>query len=47
MIDLVEPRIIPIRIRPDLVVLVQDIPHDLTSKEAQKIASVVKAMVKK
>jgi hypothetical protein len=34
---------IPIRIRPDVVVNVMNVPHDLTSAEAQKIARVMEA----
>lgn len=37
-------RIMPIQIRPDVIVRILDIPHDLTMAEAQKIAAVVKAM---
>jgi hypothetical protein len=36
--------IIPIQIRPDLVVRVQGIPHDLTKAEAEKISRVVLAL---
>ncbi len=36
--------IIPIQIRPDLVVRVQGIPHDLTEAEAAKIERVIKAL---
>lgn len=39
--------ILPIRIRPDLTVQIAHIPHDLTEKEAQKIAAVIMAMVKR
>ena len=36
--------ILPIQIRPDVTVLVQGIPHDLTKEEANKLAAVVLAM---
>ncbi|MCL4678242.1 MAG: hypothetical protein KJ017_06570 [Alphaproteobacteria bacterium] len=36
--------ILPIPIRPDLVIHIQGLPYDLTEAEANKIASVVKAM---
>lgn len=35
--------IVPIQIRPDLTVHIQGLPHDLTKKEAEKIAGVVLA----
>lgn len=38
--------IIPIQIRPELVVRIAHIPHDLTKTEAEKIARVVMALVK-
>ena len=37
-------RIIPISIRDDLLVQIQDIPHDMTKAEANKICRVVIAM---
>ena len=37
-------RLQPIQIRPRLTVYVQDIPHDLTPAEAEKIAAVIRAM---
>ena len=37
--------ILPIQIRPDVTVLVQGIPHDLTKEEANKLEAVVMAMV--
>lgn len=40
-----EHGIIPIWIRLDLIVRVQGIPHDLTRREADKICSVVQALV--
>ena len=36
--------IIPIQIRPDLIVRIAHIPHDLTPKEAARIAGVIKAL---
>lgn len=36
--------IIPIQIRPDLIVRIAHIPHDLTKLEAQRISGVVLAM---
>lgn len=36
--------VLPIPIRPDLVVRIQGLPFDLTALEAEKIAAVVKAM---
>lgn len=40
----VDATILPIPIRPNLIVFIQGIPHDLTRAEAAKIANVVKAM---
>ena len=37
-------RILPIPIRPGVSVFVQDLPHNLSRKEAKKIANVVLAM---
>lgn len=34
-------RIIPISIRPDVVVRIADLPFDMTRQEAEKIAAVV------
>lgn len=42
----VEDRIFPIPLRPDVTVRIQDIPHDLTPKEAEKIVSVIQALTK-
>jgi hypothetical protein len=36
-------RILPIQIREDLIVYIQDLPHDLTQSEAQKISNVIEA----
>jgi len=36
--------ILPIQIRPDLVVRIAGIPHDLTEAEAAKITAVIIAM---
>ncbi len=36
--------ILSIQIRPDLIVRVAKIPHDLTKKEAAKIVGVIRAM---
>jgi hypothetical protein len=38
--------ILPIQIRPDLIVQIAGIPHDLTREEAEKIARVVMAMAR-
>lgn len=35
--------ILPIQIRDDLIVMIAGIPHDLTEKEAKRIAAVVMA----
>lgn len=40
-----DDRIMPIEIRPGYSVMVQDIPHDLTESEAQKLCLVLKALV--
>jgi hypothetical protein len=37
-------RILPIPLRDDRTVMIQDIPYDLTEREAEKIANVVKAL---
>jgi hypothetical protein len=37
--------IFPIQIRPDLVVRIHPMPHDLTQAEADRICRVVQAMV--
>jgi hypothetical protein len=37
--------LVPIPIRPDLVVWVQGIPHDLTKAEAAKVVAVVAAHI--
>ncbi|WP_299589023.1 hypothetical protein [uncultured Tateyamaria sp.] len=37
--------IFPIPLRPDLVLRIQGLPHDLTNAEANKISAVVKAFV--
>jgi hypothetical protein len=39
----VADRILPIPIRPDLTVLLLDLPHDMTKAEAQKIANIILA----
>lgn len=39
-----EETIIPIPLRPDLTVFVQGLPFDLTSKEAAKLANVIRAL---
>lgn len=39
--------ILPIPIRPELAVYIQGLPLDMTEDEANKIANVVKAMVKR
>ena len=39
--------ILPVRIREDLTVFIQGIPHDLTETEATKIANVVRAMAER
>ena len=36
--------IMPIQIRDDLIIHVQGIPHDLTVKEARRIANVILAL---
>ncbi len=36
--------ILPIKLRPELVVYIQNIPLDLTPQEAQKIAAVIQAL---
>ncbi|QKD02383.1 hypothetical protein [Mesorhizobium loti] len=36
--------VLPIPIRPDLVVQIQGLPYDLTAAEASKIANVIRAM---
>ncbi len=33
--------VIPVQIRPDLVVSIAPVPHDLTKAEAEKIARVI------
>lgn len=33
--------IIPIQIRPDIIIYIQGIPHDLSQSEAKKIANIV------
>lgn len=43
-VDPAGDRIMPIRIRPDLVVRFCDIPHDLTRAEADKIIGVIMAL---
>lgn len=35
------PDIIPIQIRPDHFVYIQGIPHDLTTREATKLANII------
>jgi hypothetical protein len=35
--------ILPITIRPELTIFVHGIPHDLTSREAEKIAKIVRS----
>jgi len=37
--------IMPIQIRDDLTIRIHGIPHDLTTKEAQRIANVILALV--
>lgn len=36
--------IVPIKIREDLTVFIQGIPHDFTAKEAKRVAAVVLAL---
>ena len=38
------PLVIPVPIRPDVIVRLVDIPHDLTKAEAERIARIVIAM---
>ena len=40
-------RIIQLAIRPDLIVAIQGIPHDLTPTEAQRIANIVQNFAQK
>jgi hypothetical protein len=35
--------ILPVKLREDVTVLIQGIPHDLTQAEAEKIARVIEA----
>ena len=38
------PDLLPVKIRPDKIVYIQNLPFDLTAAEAEKINAVVKAM---
>ncbi len=40
----VKGRLLPIQIRPDVTVIIQDLPHNLTTREAERIAAIIKAM---
>jgi hypothetical protein len=39
-----ENRILPIKIRKDLTIHIQDLPFDMTEAEAKKIANVILAL---
>lgn len=39
--------VVPIRIRPELTVFIQGMPHDMSEAEAGKIAAVIQAMAQK
>lgn len=41
------PQIMPIQIRPNLIIRIQGIPHDLTAAEAGKIVRVIEALVER